>query len=126
VEVVSRPNPGHVLPDYARMGIPRCLIIDPRERMWSYHWDIDTSGANAAYVNRLGKRPFGEVVAIATEFGEWTIETAGLPPYTPTYMAMAEFAQLALSERTGLSVLSLDTALTSEDVRVLDDDDEEP
>jgi hypothetical protein len=51
-----------------------------------YNWDIDTSGGVAAYANRLGKRPFGDTVVIGSEFGEWTIETAGLPPYTPTDM----------------------------------------
>jgi hypothetical protein len=69
------------------MGIPRYLIVDPRDGTWTYHWDIDTSGALPAYANRLGKRPFGDTVTIDTEVGSWTIETAGLPLYTARDMA---------------------------------------
>jgi hypothetical protein len=63
------------------MGIPR------RDGTWTYHWDIDTSGALPVYANRLSKHPFGDTVTIDTELGRWTIETVGLPLYTPRDMA---------------------------------------
>jgi hypothetical protein len=39
------------------------------------------------YANRLSKHPFGDTVTIDTELGRWTIETVGLPLYTPRDMA---------------------------------------
>ncbi|TDC19875.1 Uma2 family endonuclease [Streptomyces sp. 8K308] len=92
VEIVSPSNPDNdyrdKLADYPRMGIPRYLIVDPREGTWSYHWDIVTNGGVPAYASRLGKRPFGDAVTIDTEVGRWTIETVGLPLYTETDMAL--------------------------------------
>ncbi|MFJ5305341.1 Uma2 family endonuclease [Streptomyces sp. NPDC088350] len=85
VEVVSPSNPRTDYEDksrdYPAMGIPRYLIVDPRDGTWTYQWEIGGRGGSPAYENRL-RLPYGRTVTIATELGEWKIETGGLPLYS--------------------------------------------
>ena len=85
VEIVSVSNPNNDYKDksadYPAMGIPHYLIVDPRDGTWTYQWEIGRCEGRPVYENRL-HLPYGKTVAIATELGEWTVETGDLPRYS--------------------------------------------
>ncbi|MDX3387716.1 Uma2 family endonuclease [Streptomyces niveiscabiei] len=84
VEIVSPSNPENDYRDKARdypaMGIPRYLILDPRDGTWTYQWGIVPGEERPAYGNRL-RLSYGEPVGVVTEFGVWEVGTGGLPRY---------------------------------------------
>ena len=67
--------------DYPAMGIPRYLIVDPRDGTWTYQWQIGGREGRPAYENRL-HLPYGSTVAVATDLGTWKLDTSGLPLYS--------------------------------------------
>ncbi|WP_416985618.1 Uma2 family endonuclease [Streptomyces sp. T028] len=85
VEIISPSNPNNDYKDksadYPAMGIPHYLIVDPRDGTWTYQWEIGKCNGRPAYENRL-HQPYGKTVVIATELGEWTVETGDLPRYS--------------------------------------------
>jgi Uma2 family endonuclease len=84
IEVVSPSNPENdyegKVRDYPQMGIAHYLIVDPRDRTWTHHWNIGKADGRAVYENRQHE-VWSTPVAVATEQGTWTLETAALPSY---------------------------------------------
>ncbi|GAB2820329.1 hypothetical protein GCM10027073_59470 [Streptomyces chlorus] len=93
IEIVSPSNPENDYEtktrDYPAMGIPHYLILDPRDGTWTYQWGIGRAGGRPAYENRL-HLPYGKPVTVATDLGEWTIDTSELPRYSAKDMGLAE------------------------------------
>lgn len=89
IEIVSPSHPENdyrdKTRDYPAMGIPHYLILDPRDGTWTYQWEIGRSEGRPAYENRL-HLPYGKPVTLATDLGTWTVETTGLPRYSPKDM----------------------------------------
>lgn len=75
VEVVSRSNPGNdyqdKVADYARMGIPHYVIVDPRDGTGIVH-------SQPGYEKRT-PFTFGETVSV----GPWKLDTSVLMTYGP-------------------------------------------
>ncbi|WP_037600660.1 Uma2 family endonuclease [Streptacidiphilus rugosus] len=76
VEVVSPSNPDNdyvdKLRDYAVMGIPHYVIVDPRDGTAVHYWDTDgTKYANTVHYS------FGDTIPV----GDWTIDTSVLALY---------------------------------------------
>ena len=80
VEIVSRSNPENdyveKTADYAAMGIPHYLIVDPRKGTCLHQFEIGTEGGVTAYQGRIPYK-YGDVIPI----GELRIDTNGLPLY---------------------------------------------
>lgn len=85
VEIVSPSNPGTDYEgksrDYPAMGIPRYLIVDPRDGTWTYQWQIGRWDGVSVYENRL-RLPYGSTVTIVTDLGDWEVDTSALPRYS--------------------------------------------
>ena len=75
VEIVSRSNPEndyqHKVADYARMGIPHYVIVDPRDGTGIVH-------SQPGYQKRT---PFAFVETVGV--GPWKLDTSVLMPYAP-------------------------------------------
>lgn len=82
-EVVSPSNPENdhkdKVVDYARMGIPVYVIIDPRDSTILIHDTLTGAG----HYSRTQPHRFGDTLRI----GPWTLRTDVLQPYGPTVMA---------------------------------------
>ncbi|WP_307808167.1 Uma2 family endonuclease [Streptomyces oryzae] len=82
IEVVSRSNPDNdwsgKVRDYPLLGVPICVIFDPRTGEGAVFSDIHPTPAGPRYATRKDF-VYGEDITI----GEWTISTDGLPRYTP-------------------------------------------
>ncbi|MFI8233822.1 Uma2 family endonuclease [Streptomyces sp. NPDC085900] len=80
IEIVSRSNPANdyegKLRDYPAMGVPHCLIIDPRDGSAVHYWAPTRRTGEVTYDNRQHYL-FGDTVTVAG----WKIDTAGLPRY---------------------------------------------
>ncbi|TDU06281.1 putative restriction endonuclease [Streptomyces sp. 846.5] len=78
VEIVSPSNPENdyidKVRDYPLMGVPRYLIVDPRNGACLYYWDSD----GKTYRQSL-PYTFGDVISV----GDWTIDTSELVLYPP-------------------------------------------
>ena len=78
VEIVSPSNPENdyidKVRDYPLMGVPRYLIVDPRDGACLYYWDSD----GKTYRQSL-PYTFGDVISV----GDWTIDTSELVLYPP-------------------------------------------
>lgn len=80
VEIVSRSNPDNdyvkKVADYAAMGIPDYLIVDPRNGTARHLWQIVAKNGRRVYDNQV-TYSFGDTIPI----GELRIDTSDLPLY---------------------------------------------
>ncbi|WP_223775836.1 Uma2 family endonuclease [Streptomyces sp. 135] len=80
-EVVSPPcaSEDHLtkLRDYARMGIPMYVIVDPRDGMITVHSGTDTSAGEPRYADAPRRYKFGDTV----QLGPWSVETGDFRRY---------------------------------------------
>ncbi|PNE39910.1 Uma2 family endonuclease [Streptomyces noursei] len=81
VEIVSRSNPDNdyvkKVADYAAMGIPHYLIVDPRSGTARHLWSVVAKEGRQVYDNQVSY-VYGETIPI----GDLHIDTSILPLYT--------------------------------------------
>ncbi|MEU3756370.1 Uma2 family endonuclease [Streptomyces olivoreticuli] len=81
IEIVSRSNPDNdyvrKVADYAAMGIPHYLIVDPRSGTARHLWAVVAKEGRPVYDNQVSYT-YGETVPI----GSLRIDTASLPLYS--------------------------------------------
>ncbi|MCC3769810.1 Uma2 family endonuclease [Streptomyces sp. UNOC14_S4] len=81
VEIVSRSNPDNdyvkKVADYAAMGIPHYLIVDPRSGTARHLWAVVAKEGRPVYDNQVSYA-YGEIIPI----GDLRIGTSDLPLYS--------------------------------------------
>ncbi|MGA4841263.1 Uma2 family endonuclease [Streptomyces sp. G45] len=81
VEVVPPSGPGsdHVtkLRDYPRMGVPVCVVVDPRDGTVTVHSGPGTASGEPRYAGTPQRYAFGDTVPM----GPWSVDTANFPRY---------------------------------------------